>query len=111
MFTRHSKDRLRVAACRTYKRAHNLGCHLVVNYDGVGEVLLSYEMECDGRTACVDVVPPKRRKSVSVIVSGVPIITNAKQPPLQKSDDGSGHDTCVEWILAVPTDVALNLKA
>ena len=111
VLTRYSKDRLRIVARRTYKRAHNLGRRLVVNCDGVREVFLADEMECDGRTARFDVVPPKRCKSVGVIVSGVPVITNAKQPPLQKPDDGGGHDTCAEWILAVSSDVARNLKA
>ena len=82
VFTRYSKDRLRIACRRTYQRAHNLGRHLVVNCDGVREVLLADEMERDGRTARIDVVPPKRCKSVCVIVSGIPVITNAKQPPL-----------------------------
>ena len=82
VFTRYSKDRLRIVARRTYKRAHNLGRHLVVNCDGVREVFLADEMERDGRTARIDVVPPKRCKSVGVIVSGIPVITNAKQPPL-----------------------------
>jgi hypothetical protein len=75
------------------------------------EVFLADEMERDGRAARIDVVPPKRRKSVSVIVSGVAVITNPKQPSLQKPDDGSGHDTCTEWILAVQSDVGRNLKA
>jgi hypothetical protein len=111
VFSRYSKDRLRVAGCRTYKRAHNLGRHLVMDCDGVGLVLLADEMECDGRTARIDMVPPKRCKSVGVIVSGIPVITNAKQPSLQKPDDGSGHNMCAEWILAVSSDVSLNLKA
>jgi hypothetical protein len=45
-----------------------------------------------------------------VIVSGIPVIANAKEPSLQKPDDGGGHDTCAEWILAISSDVAPNLK-
>jgi hypothetical protein len=111
VFIRYGKDRLGIVARRTYKRADNLGRHLVVNCDGVREVFLADEMERHGRTARIDVVPPKRRKSVGVILSGIPVITNAKQPPLQEPDDGGRHDTCAEWILAVSSDVARNLKA
>jgi hypothetical protein len=82
MVTGYRKDRLRIVDGRTYKRAHNLGRHRVVNCDGVREVFLADKMERDGGTAHVDVVPAKRCKSVGVIVSGIPIITNAKQPPL-----------------------------
>ncbi len=111
MFTRDGKERLRIVVRRTYKRAHNLGRRLVVNCDGVREVFFSDEMERDGRTARIDVVPPNRCKSVRVIVSGVPVITNSKQPTLQKPDYRGGHDACVEWILAVWSEVARNLKA
>jgi hypothetical protein len=111
MFTRDGKERLRIVPRRRYKRSHNLGRRLVVNCDGVREVLLADEMERDGRTARIDVVPPKRCKSVGVIVPGIPIITNAKQAALQKPDHGGGHDTCAEWILAVSNEVMCNLKA
>jgi hypothetical protein len=111
MFTRDGKERFRIVVRRTYKGAHDLGRRLVVNCDGVCEVFLADEMERDGRTMRIDVVPPKRSKSVSVIVPGIPVITNAKQPTLQKPDDGGGHDTCAEWILAVSSEVVRNLKA
>ena len=110
VFTPYSKNRLRIVACRTYERLHNFGRHLVVNRDGVREMLLADEMERDVRTARVDMAPPKRCKAIGVIVSGVPVITNAEQPPVQKPDDGGGHDTCVEWILAISSDIARNLK-
>jgi hypothetical protein len=109
--TRYGKERLGIVVRRTYKRAHNLGRRLVINSDGVREMLLADEMEGDFRTARIDVVPPKRCKSVCVIVPGIPVITNAKQPPLQKPDDGGGHDTCTEWILAVSSEVVRNLTA
>ena len=111
VFTRCSEDRLRIVARRTYKHVHNFGRHLVVNCDGVREMLLADEMECDCRTARIDVVPPKRCKSVGVIVPGIPVITNTKQPTLQKPDYRGGHDTCVEWIVAVSSEVVRNLKA
>ena len=111
MLTRYSKDRLRIVVRRIHKRAHHLCRHLVVNCDGVREVFLADEMECDGRTACIDVVPPKSCEPVSVIVPGVTVITHAKQPTLQKPDDNGGHDTCAEWILAVSSEVVRNLKA
>ena len=111
MFTRYGKERLRIVVRRTYKRAHDLGRRLVVNRDDVREVFLADEMERDGRTARIDVVPPKRCKSVGVIVPDIPVITNAKQPTLQKPDYGGGHDTCFEWILAVSSEVVRNLKA
>ena len=72
-----------------------------MNGDGLREVFLADEMERDSRTVRFDVAPPKRCKSVGVIVSGITVITDAKQPTLQKPDDGGGHDTCAEWILAV----------
>jgi hypothetical protein len=111
MFTRYGKEWLHIVVRRTYKRAHNLGRRLVVNCDGVREMFLADEMERDGRTARIDVVPPKRCKSVGVIVPGIPVITNAKQPTLQKPDHCGGHDTYVGWILAVSSEVVLNLKA
>jgi hypothetical protein len=111
VFTGNGENWLLIAVGGTYKRAHNLSRHLVVNYDRMREVFLADEMERDGRSARIDVVPPKRRKPVSVIVSGVAVITNPKQPSLQKPDEGSGHDTCTEWILAVQSDVGRNLKA
>src|ERR1700722_1049212 len=82
VFTPYCKDRLRIACGRIYQRSHNLGRHLVVNCHGVRAVLLTDELERDGRTARMDVVPPKRCKSVSVIVSRIPVITNAQEPPL-----------------------------
>ena len=111
MFTRYGEEWLRVVVRRTYERAHNLGRRLVVNCDGVREVFLADKMERDGRTARLDVVPPKRCQSVGVIVPGVPVIANTKQPTLQKPDYRGGHDTCVEWIVAVSSEVVRNLKA
>ncbi len=110
VFTRYSKDRLRIVGRRTYKIAHHLGCRPVVNSDDVRDVLLADKMECDGRTTSIHVVTPKRCQAVRVIVSGVPVITNAQQPTLQKPDDGGGDDAYAEWILAVSSDVAGNLK-
>jgi hypothetical protein len=111
MFTRYGKERLRVVPRRGYKRSHNLGRRLVVNCHGVREVLLADEMERDGRTARIDVAPPKRCKSVGVIVPGIPVITNAKQATLQEPNHGGGHDTGAEWIPAVSSEVVPNLKA
>ena len=111
VFTCYSKDRLLIVAGRTYKRAHNLGRRLVVNCHSMKEMFLTDEMERDGLTARIDVVPPKRCESVGVIVSGIPVITNAEQPALQEPDDGGGYDTCAEWILAVSSDVLRNLNA
>ena len=111
MFTRYGKKRLRIVVRRTYKRAHNLGCRLVVNGDGLREVFLADEMERDGRTARLDVVPSKRCKTVGVIVPGIPVIANTKQPTLQKPDYRGGHDMCVEWIVAVSSEVVRNVKA
>ena len=111
MFTGYGKERLRIVARRGYKRSHNPRRRLILNCDGVREVLLADEMERDGRTTRIDVAPPKRCKSVGVIVTGIPVITNAKQPTLQKPDHGGGHDTCTEWILAVSSEVVGNLKA
>ena len=82
VFTPYRKDRLLIASRCTYQRADNLGRHLVVNCDGVRAVLLPDELERGGRTAYMDVVPPKRCKSVSVVVSGIPVIADAQQPPL-----------------------------
>lgn len=82
VFTWNGEDWLLIAAGRIYKRVHNLSRHLVVNYDRMRQVFLADEMERDGRAMRIDVVPPKRRKSVRVIVSGVAVITNPKQPSL-----------------------------
>jgi len=82
VFTRYSEDRRLIVAGRSDKRAHNLGRHLVVNRDAVREVFLADEMERDRRAARIHVVPSKRCKSVGVIVSGISVIANAKQPPL-----------------------------
>ena len=108
---RYSEDRLRIVPGGTYKRTHNLGRHPILNCDGVRKVFLADEMERDGGTERTDMVPPKRCKSVSVIVPDIPIIANAKQPPLQKPDDGGCHDPRVEWIPAVASEVVQNLKA
>ena len=111
MFTCYGKERLRIVARRPHERSHDLGRLLVVNCDDVWEVFLADEMERDGRTARIDVVPSKRSKSVGVIVSGIPVIPDAKQPTLQKPDDGGGHYTCLEWILTVVREIVRNLKA
>jgi hypothetical protein len=111
VFIRHGEKRLRIVARRTYERAHNLGRCLVLNCDGVRDMLLAYETEGDIRTARVDVVPPKRRKSVGVIVPGVPVITNTKQSTLQKPYDGSGHDPGAERLLAIASEVVRHLPA
>jgi hypothetical protein len=73
---RYSKDRLRIIVRRTHKCAHDLGRYLVLNCDDVREVFLADEVKCDGRTAGIDVAPPKRCKSVGVVVSGISVITN-----------------------------------
>ncbi len=111
VFIRHRENRLLIVARRTHKRVYNLGRGLVMNTDGMRKVLLANETKRDGRAARFDVVAPKRGKSVGVIVSGVPVISNAKQALLQEPDDGGCHDTCAEGILAVSSDVARNLKA
>ena len=79
---RYSEDRLRIVPGGTYKRTHNLGRHPILNCDGVRKVFLADEMERDGRTARINMVPMKRCKSVRVIVSGILVIANAKQPPV-----------------------------
>jgi hypothetical protein len=111
MFIRHDEKWLRIVGRRTDKRAHNLGRCLVLNSDGMWDMFLADEMERDVRTARVDVVPPEGCKSVGVIVSGIPVITDPKEPTFQKPDDGGGHDSCAEWILAVSGDVVRNLEA
>jgi hypothetical protein len=78
MFISHSEKWLRIVACRTYKRAHNLGRCLVLNCHGMWDVFFADEMERDFRTARIDVVPPKRCKSVGVIVPGILVITDTK---------------------------------
>ena len=105
------ENRLRVVARRAHEGAHNLGRRPVVNRNRVREVLLANEMKGNGRTTRFDVVSPKRRQSVGVIVSGIPIVPNPEQTPLQKPDHGGSHDGCAERILAVLSNVALNLKA
>ncbi len=82
VFARDGKDRLRIVARGCDKRIDNLGRRLVLNCHSMREVFLTDEMESDGRTMRLDVVALKRCKSVGVIVSGIPVIANAKQPPL-----------------------------
>ena len=64
------------------KRAHDFGRDPVVNGNGLREVFLADEMERDSRTARFDVAAPKRCKSVGVIVTGITVITHAKQSTL-----------------------------
>ena len=111
VFVRYSEDGLVVVAGRSYEPIDNLGRHVVVNADAVSSVFLSNEVERDIRAERLDMVPAKRRESVRVVISGVSVIAHAKQSTLQESDDGSCHDPCCEWILAVQSDIARNVRS
>ena len=82
MLSCDGENRLRVVARHAHERAHDFGRRLVVNRDGVSEMLLADEMKGDSRTVRIDMVSPKRRQSVGVIVSGIPVIPDAEQSPL-----------------------------
>ena len=111
VLARDGKNRLRIVTGGADERAHNLGGRSVVNRNSVSEMLLADEMKGDSRTTRIDVVSPERGQSVGVIVSGIPVAPYSEQSPLQKPNHGGGHDRSAEWILAVLSDVALNLKA
>jgi hypothetical protein len=82
LFTSRCEDRLNIVGCRTYQRTHDLGCDLVVNFDGVRAVFLPHEMERNGRAARFDVISSERCKSVGVIISGIPVVSNPQQTAL-----------------------------
>ncbi len=109
LFTACCEDRLSIVSGRTYQRTHDLGRDLVVNFDGVRTVFLPDEMECNGRSARFDVTSPERCKSVRMVISGIPVVSDPQQASLQEPDHCGRHDTRGQWIPPVVSDVARHL--
>ena len=105
LFTGCCEDRLSIVSCRTYQRTNDLRRDLVVDFDGVRTVFLPDETEGNGRSARFDVTPPQRCQSVRVIISGIPVVSNPQQAPLQEPDDCGRHDPGGQWIPPVVSQV------